>query len=81
MDRAVLLIQHDKDFSIASILIASKSCKSLRYGLKRFNEKFITVFSKILDEERKVGEFEETREIVNNVFDFIPSYKEVSKKK
>ena len=77
MDRAVLLIQHDKTYSIASILIASKSCKSLRYGLKRFNEKFIAVFGSNLDKERKVGEFEETQEIVDVVFDFVPSYKEV----
>ena len=77
MDRAVLLIQHDKTYSIASILIASKSCKSLRYGLKRFNEKFVTVFQSNLDDTRIVGGFEETREIVDKVFDFVPSYKEV----
>ena len=77
MDRAVLLIHHDKTHSIASVLIASKSSKSLRYGLKRFNEKFIAVYHSNLDEERKVGMFEETREIVDMVFDFVPSYKEI----
>ena len=78
MDRAVLIIQHDKTYSIASILIASKSCKSLRYGLKRFNEKFITVFKPILDEERKFGAFEDSQEIIDKVFDFVPNYKEIS---
>ena len=77
MDRAVLLIHHDKTHSIASVLIASKSSKSLRYGLKRFNEKFIAVYHSNLAEERKVGMFEETREIVDMVFDFVPSYKEI----
>ena len=77
MDRAVLLIHHDKTHSIASVLIASKSSKSLRYGLKRFNEKFIAVYHSNLDEERKVGMFEETREIVDMVFDFVPSYKKI----
>jgi len=77
MDRAVLLIHHDKTHSIASVLIASKSSKSLRYGLKRFNEKFIAVYHSNLDEERKVGMFEESREIVDTVFDFVPSYKEI----
>ena len=80
MDRAVLLIHHDKTHSIASVLIASKSSKSLRYGLKRFNEKFIAVYHSNLDEERKVGMFEETREIVDKVFDFVPSYKEIPQK-
>ena len=78
MDRAVLLIHHDKTYSIASILIASKSSKSLRYGLKRFNEKFVNVFQTQLDGERKVGMFEETRALVDNVFDYVPSYKAVS---
>ncbi|GAH02311.1 unnamed protein product, partial [marine sediment metagenome] len=77
MDRAVLIIHHDKTHSIASVLIASKSSKSLRYGLKRFNEKFIAVYHSNLAEERKVGMFEETREIVDMVFDFVPSYKEI----
>jgi len=78
MDRAVLIIHHDKNHSIASILIASKSSKSLRYGLKRFNEKFVNVFQTQLDGERKVGMFEETRALVDNVFDYVPSYKAVS---
>jgi len=78
MDRAVLLIQHDKTHSIASVLIASKSSRSLKYGLKRFNEKFITVFQSSLDGERKIGMFEKTSEIVDKVFDFVPSYKTVS---
>ncbi|GAH42820.1 unnamed protein product [marine sediment metagenome] len=78
MDRAVLLIHHDKTNSIVSILISSKSSKSLRYGLKRFHEKFVTVFHSNLDDERIVGGFEETRKIVDNIFDFVPNYKTVS---
>jgi len=78
MDRAVLLIHHDKTYSIASILIASKSSKSLRYGLKRFNEEFVDFFHTQLEGERKLGMFEETRALVDNVFDYVPSYKAVS---
>lgn len=78
MDRAVLLIHHDKAYSIASILIASKSSKSLRYGLKRFNEDFVNAFQTRLNGERKVGMFEETRALVEKVFDYIPSYIAVS---
>jgi hypothetical protein len=78
MDRAVLLIHHDKTCSIASILIATKSSKSLRFGLKRFNEKFISVFQTTLKGERRAGMFEETRDLVANVFDYVPSYKAVS---
>jgi hypothetical protein len=79
MDRAVLLIHHDKTYSIASILISSKSSKSLKLGLKRFNESFIFEFQTHLAGERKVGMFEETRVLVETVFDFVPSYKLASK--
>jgi hypothetical protein len=75
MDRAVLLIHHDKTYSIASILISSKSSKSLKLGLKRFNERFINDFQNHLVGERKVGMFEETRVLVDTVFDFVPNYK------
>ncbi|MFX0047224.1 MAG: hypothetical protein ACFE8G_03555 [Candidatus Hermodarchaeota archaeon] len=76
MDRAVLLINHDKNYSIASILIASKSSKSLRYGLRRFNEEFINGFQSILNDTRETSRFEDVSKIIEKVFDFVPSYKE-----
>lgn len=75
MDRAVLLINHNKENSIASVLIASKSSKSLRYGLKRFNEEFVRRFQKTLESSRKVSDFNEGLKVVEQVFDFVPSYK------
>jgi hypothetical protein len=74
MDRAVLLIHHDKTYSIASVIIASKSSKSLRYGLKRFSEAFVESFHSTLDIETKTGRIEGTRKIVKKIFDFVPSY-------
>ncbi|NVM44706.1 MAG: hypothetical protein HWN79_07300 [Candidatus Lokiarchaeota archaeon] len=76
MDRAVLLIHHDKNHSIASVLIASKSSKSLRYGLKRFNEEFVESFQSTLDNKQDIGRFKGTSKIVEKIFDFVPSYKE-----
>ena len=75
MDRAVLLINHNKENSIASVLIASKSSKSLRYGLKRFNEEFVRRFQRTLESSRKVSDFNEGLKVVEQVFDFVPSYK------
>jgi hypothetical protein len=75
MDRAVLLIKHNKENFIASVLIASKSSRSLRYGLKRFNEEFVVRFQKTLGSSRKVSDFVEASKIVERVFDFVPSYK------
>ncbi len=75
MDRAVILITHNNENSIASVLIASKFSRSLRYGLKRFNEEFVARFQKTLEGSRKVSDFDESLKIVERVFDFVPSYK------
>ncbi|MBY9019957.1 MAG: hypothetical protein KGD67_02785 [Candidatus Lokiarchaeota archaeon] len=75
MDRAVILINHNNDNSIASVLIASKSSKSLRYGLKRFNAEFRTHFQRTFDNSREVGDTNKILKIVEQVFDFVPSYK------
>ncbi len=74
LDRAVLLIHHDEKQSIASILIATKSTKSLRYGLKRFNEECVECFQSSLDTEKDFGKLEEVKEIIEKVFDFVPRY-------
>ena len=34
LDKAVLMVQHDVKYPIVSVLVTSKSCKSLQYGLK-----------------------------------------------
>lgn len=77
MDRAVLLVHHDKINSIASILISSKSCKSLRYGLKQFNDEFINKFQSVLYDRKETSSFKGVSKIVDKVFDFVPSYKEI----
>ena len=75
MDKAVLLIHHNKTYSIASVLIASKSTKSLRYALKRFNEEFVESFQSSLTGDKIIINLAGTREIVEKVFDFVPIYK------
>jgi hypothetical protein len=77
MDRAVLLINHNKENSIASVLIASKSSKSLRYGLKRFSEEFNAHIHSTLEGSRSNGDYNEGVKLVERVFDFVPSYKSV----
>ncbi|MFW9952161.1 MAG: hypothetical protein ACFFKA_18725 [Candidatus Thorarchaeota archaeon] len=74
LDQAVLLIQHVKEYTIASILITSKSSKTLRYGLNKFNEGFIAKFQSELDDLHTVRKFEKAGEIIEHVFDFIPKY-------
>ena len=74
-DQAVLLIQHNLQFPIASVMIASKSCKSLRYGLKEFNEQFVSKFSSDIEQNyHNVSRFKDAITLVKKVFDFVPEY-------
>ncbi|MFX1426726.1 MAG: hypothetical protein ACFFBE_09765 [Promethearchaeota archaeon] len=72
MDRAVLLIQHDKNYPIASVLVTSKSTKSLRYGLKIFNDEFIAKYYTNNIDFHEVSKFHDANLIVEKIFDFVP---------
>ena len=76
MDRAVLLIQHNKNYPVASVLVASKSSKSLRYGLKKFNNKFIESFQSNFGEAYEVSRFKKAKAFIEEYFDFVPQYLE-----
>jgi len=72
MDRAVLLIQHDKRYPIASVLVTSKSTKSLRYGLRIFNEEFVAKFYHEKIDFHEVSKFKDAHQIVDKIFDYVP---------
>ena len=76
MDRAVLIIQHNKNYPIASVLVTTKSSKSLRYGLKKFNSQFIDKFKSHLSELYEVSRFKKASALVEEIFDFVPDYLE-----
>lgn len=72
MDRAILLVQHDKRYPIASVLVTSKSTKSLRYGLKLFNDQFILKYYNENVDIHEVSKFSDAHLLVHNIFDFVP---------
>jgi hypothetical protein len=74
MDAAVLLIQYDKRYPIASVLVASKSCKSLRYGLKEFHDQFISKYYHEKDDFQDINKFKDARNLVKKIFEFVPEY-------
>jgi len=76
MDRAVLLIQHNKKYPVASVLVTTKSSKSLRYGLKKFNSQFIDKFKSHFGGMYEVSRFKKARALVEEFFDFVPDYLE-----
>lgn len=76
MDQAVLLIHHEKDSPVASVLVTSKSSKSLKYGLKKFNSEFIETFKSQFDGLYEVSRFRDAKKIVEHIFDFVPVYQD-----
>ena len=74
MDQAVLLIQHEKNYPVASVLVTSKSSKSLKYGLRKFNSEFIETFQSQFDGLYEVSRFKDAKKIVDRIFDFVPMY-------
>ncbi len=76
MDRAVLLIQHNEDYPVASVLVTTKSSKSLRYGLKKFNSQFIEEFKSHFGGLYEVSRFKKAKVLVEEFFDFVPDYLE-----
>jgi hypothetical protein len=75
LDEAVLLVQHDKNYPIASVLITSKSSKSLRDSLKNFHDQFISQFSTHFDAFHNLNKFRDAQKIVKQVFGYVPFYK------
>lgn len=75
MDQAVLLIQHTQNSPVASVLVSSKSSKSLKNGLKTFNREFIETYQSQFDELYEVSRFKGAKAIVEHIFDFVPVYK------
>ncbi|MHA2287301.1 MAG: hypothetical protein ACXABG_00815 [Promethearchaeota archaeon] len=76
MDQAVLLVQHERNSPVASVLVTSKSSKSLKYGLKQFNREFIEKYKSQFDGLYEVSRFKGAKDIVEHVFDFVPIYQE-----
>jgi hypothetical protein len=79
LDRAVLLIQHNKNYPVASVLVTTKSSKSLRYGLKKFNSQFIDEFKSHFGGLYEVSRFKKAKALVEEFFDFVPDYLEKTK--
>ena len=76
MDQAILLIQHEKNSPVASVLVTSKSSKSLKIGLKKFNSEFIETFQSQFDGLYEVSKFKGAQKIVDHIFDFVPVYQQ-----
>ncbi|MFW9874440.1 MAG: hypothetical protein ACFFG0_15145 [Candidatus Thorarchaeota archaeon] len=79
MGRAILLIQHDKRYSITLFLLNSKSTKFLRYSLRTFNENFVSHFYTDDIDFHEVSQIKDANFLVKKIFDFVPERREQTK--
>ena len=80
LDKAILLVQHNVRYPIVSVLVTSKSCKSLQYGLKAFHDQFISKYVSDLDNLKDPSKFKEAEDLIENIFDFVPEHVKKPKK-
>jgi len=74
LDKAVLMVQHDAKYPIVSVLVTSKSCKSLQHGLKAFHDRFIIDYVSKIDNLSDPTQFKRAETLVERIFDFIPEH-------
>jgi hypothetical protein len=74
LDKAVLMVQHDVKYPVVSVLVTSKSCKSLQYGLKAFHDEFILNYVSKIENPKDPSQFKEVKALVEKIFDFIPEH-------
>ncbi|MFX0029135.1 MAG: hypothetical protein ACFE8B_07995 [Candidatus Hermodarchaeota archaeon] len=74
MDKAVLLVQQDVKYPVVSVLVTSRSCKSLRYGLKTFHDQFVLKYASDFENIKEPSKFKEAENLIEKIFEFVPEY-------
>jgi hypothetical protein len=69
---AILLLHRNEEFSIACVLVATKSTKTLRHALNEFAEEFYETFSEKFDILSEPQRFEDASSLVEQHFAFVP---------
>ncbi|MFW9993311.1 MAG: hypothetical protein ACFFD4_14805 [Candidatus Odinarchaeota archaeon] len=74
LEDAIILFKPSNDFSFVSVLLTTRSSRSLRSALATFTNKFMHRFSDVLQLPVNTENFEPAKEIVFETFSFIPEY-------
>lgn len=74
LERAVLIIRESEKHSIACLIIATNSTRSLRHALNSFSEQFFKDYSPYFSETYNLNHFESASELIEDRFSFIPEY-------
>ncbi|MGY5874270.1 MAG: hypothetical protein RTU30_00865 [Candidatus Thorarchaeota archaeon] len=72
LENGTLFLQRTYKFSVACVLVASKSSQTLRHALDSFTEHFYEEYSQFFDNPSEVRQFSTASRLVNEHFGFVP---------
>ena len=72
LENGVLVLQRTYKFSVACVLVATKSSQTLRHALDEFAEHFYERYSEHFDNPSEVSKFATAIELVEEHFGFVP---------
>jgi hypothetical protein len=74
LEKATLMIKRSDEYSIACVLVATKSSRTLRHALNSFAERFFTKYAPYFSKPHNMDNFNSASELVEERFSFIPEY-------
>ncbi len=72
LENGILVLQRTYKFSVACVLVASKSSQTLRHALDSFTEHFYEEYSQFFDNPSEVRQFSTASRLVDEHFGFVP---------
>jgi phage-related tail fiber protein len=73
LENGVLVLQRTYKFSVASVLVATKSSQTLRHAIDAFTEHFYDAYSQFFDNSSEIQNFATASKLVDEHFGFVPT--------
>ncbi|MHA1298041.1 MAG: hypothetical protein ACTSO9_01200 [Candidatus Helarchaeota archaeon] len=74
LDKAILIVQRNKEYSVVCVLIASKSSQFLRDSIRSFLRNFIRDFSPYFSDPSNQNNFLPAEKMISKYFPFVSEY-------
>ncbi|NVM02207.1 MAG: hypothetical protein HWN67_07715 [Candidatus Helarchaeota archaeon] len=74
LDQAVLIMRKSEEFTVACVLVTTKTSRSLRQALDTFADQFFKKFSPFFSDPSNLDNFKTASDLIMDYFAFIPEY-------
>ncbi|MFX1449823.1 MAG: hypothetical protein ACFFCM_03200 [Promethearchaeota archaeon] len=74
LEQAILIIRRSEKFTVACVLVTTKTSRSLRQALDAFADKFFRKFSPYFSDPSNLDNFKAASDLIKDHFSFIPKY-------